>query len=150
MVGGYPPIARVNDASCDRLQGAEGAKPTSRPLGSATVENHFQVQVRVTDDATVFAVSGELDLTSSGELEDAIAELDGSETGLVILDLSGVDFMDSAGLAVVVKAHQRAEDAGRPFGLVNDSSQVRRLLSLTGMDKRMTIAGTREELLGAP
>jgi anti-anti-sigma factor len=56
--------------------------------------------------------------------------------------------MDSAGLAVVVKAHQQAQSAGRPFGLVPGSPQVRRLLSLTGIEERMTVAQSPEELLG--
>jgi anti-sigma B factor antagonist len=112
------------------------------------VEDDFQVQVRTTDGATVLAVIGELDLSSSGELEEALAQLDGSDTGLVILDLREVDFMDSAGLAVIVRAHQRAESAGRPFGVVQGSAQVRRLLSLTGVDGQMTVAKTPEELLG--
>jgi anti-anti-sigma factor len=102
----------------------------------------------MTDDATVFTVSGELDLSSSVELEEALSQLDGSETGLVILDLRNVDFMDSAGLAVVVKAHAQAESAGRAFGVVQGSPQVRRLLSLTRVDAMMTVTQTPEELLG--
>lgn len=97
---------------------------------------------------TVIAVSGELDLMSSGELEEALEELDGSDHGSVVLDLREVEFMDSAGLAVVVRAHQRAESAGTSFGVASASPQVRRLLALTGMDERMTVTRTLEELLG--
>jgi anti-anti-sigma factor len=85
------------------------------------VENDFRVEVRRTDDATVVTVSGELDLVSCTTLEEALEEVDGSHEGLLILDLREVDFMDSAGLAVVVRAHQRAESAGTPFGLVSES-----------------------------
>ena len=112
------------------------------------MQNDFQVEVRELEDATVLAVSGELDLVSSPELEEALARVDGSEPALVILDLREVEFMDSAGLSVLVKAHQRAQSAGRRFGLVNGTPQVRRLLSLTGMDERMTVVQTPEDLLG--
>jgi anti-sigma B factor antagonist len=112
------------------------------------VENEFRVEVRRTDRETVVTVSGELDLTSSAALEEALEQLGGSEPPSVILDLTDVDFMDSAGLAVVVRAHQRAESAGTPFALVSASAQVRRLLSVTGMDERMTVAQTPQELLG--
>jgi anti-sigma B factor antagonist len=112
------------------------------------VEKPFQVEVQRTDNATVFVVSGELDLSSSPELEAAVGQLDSRDTGVVVLDLTAVEFMDSAGLAVVVKAHQQAESAGRAFGLVPGSEQVRRLLSLTGIERRMTVAQTPEELLG--
>ncbi|HWF72676.1 MAG TPA: STAS domain-containing protein [Solirubrobacteraceae bacterium] len=112
------------------------------------MQNEFRLDVRRTDEATVVAVSGELDLVSSTALEEALEELDASKPGFIVLDLTEVDFMDSAGLAVVVRAHQRAESAGRQFGLISASPQIRRLLSLTGMDERLTVAQTSEELLG--
>jgi anti-anti-sigma factor len=112
------------------------------------VENEFRVDVRRTDHATVLAVSGELDLASSATLGQALEEAGGSEPELVVLDLREVEFMDSSGLAVIVKAHQRAQNAGHRLGVINGSPQVQRLLSLTGMDERMTVVGTAEELLG--
>jgi anti-anti-sigma factor len=112
------------------------------------VENEFRVDVRRTDHATVLAVRGELDLASSTTLEQALEEAGGSEPELVVLDLREVEFMDSSGLAVIVKAHHRAENAGHRLGVINGSPQVKRLLSLTGMDERMTVVGTAEELLG--
>jgi anti-sigma B factor antagonist len=112
------------------------------------VENEFRVDVDRTADATVISVSGELDLASSGGLEDTFVDLGDSKPTFIILDLSEVEFMDSAGLAVVVRAHQRAQSSGTRFALVTGSPQVRRLLSLTRMDERMTVAQTSEELLG--
>jgi anti-anti-sigma factor len=48
--------------------------------------------------------------------------------------------MDSTGLSVLVRAHQRAEESGRRLGLVNGSQQVQRLLTLTGVADRLTLA----------
>jgi anti-anti-sigma factor len=112
------------------------------------VEHEFRVEVHTTDEATVLAVSGELDLASSAEFARALEQAAGSDPGLVVLDLREVEFMDSSGLAVLVKAHQRAHDAGQRFGVINGSPQVQRLLSLTGMDERMTMVESPEELLG--
>jgi anti-anti-sigma factor len=112
------------------------------------VENEFRVDVRRTDHATVVTVSGELDLASSGTLDEALEEAGDSEPELVVLDLREVEFMDSSGLAVIVKAHQRAQNGGHRLGVINGSPQVQRLLSLTGMDERMTVVETAEELLG--
>lgn len=112
------------------------------------MENHFLVEVRKLDHATVLVVSGELDLVSSPELEAALQRIESSEPRLLILDLRLVDFMDSAGLSVVVRANQRAQSAGTRFGLVNGAPQVQRLLTLTGMDERIEQARTPEELLG--
>jgi anti-anti-sigma factor len=86
-------------------------------------------------------------LASRPALEQALARENGSDTELVILDLRSLEFMDSTGLSVLVKANQHALETGKRFGLVKGSSQVQRLLSLTGIDERITVADTPEELL---
>lgn len=111
------------------------------------MERAFRVEIERTGETTVLAVSGELDLASSGTLEEAIAGADSSGLALLALDLSAVDFMDSSGLAVLVKTHQRAHDAGRRFGVINCSPQVQRLLTLTGVDERIAVVGSLDELL---
>jgi anti-sigma B factor antagonist len=93
-------------------------------------------------------VSGELDLASSAALEEELARVGESGVSQLIIDLRELEFMDSTGLSTLVKAHQRADEAGREFGLVRGPQQVQRLLSLTGVEDRMTFADTPEELLG--
>jgi anti-sigma B factor antagonist len=113
------------------------------------VQNHVRVEVHSDDRATVIAVSGELDLASSPVLERELERVNVSDTELVILDLRELEFMDSTGLSVVVKANQHAQDAGKRFGLVKGGRQVQRLLSLTRIDDRLTVADRLEELLGS-
>jgi len=112
------------------------------------VQSHFRVEVRAADQATVISVSGELDLASSPALEEELERVAQSNAGVVIVDLRQLEFMDSTGLSVLVKAHQQAEEQGRRLGLVNGSQQVQRLLNLTGVADRLTLADTPEELLG--
>ena len=92
-------------------------------------------------------VSGELDLASGPALEDELARVGSSGVELVVLDLRELEFMDSTGLSILVKANQRAVDAGRRFGLVRGSPQVQRLLDLTGVAEHLTLVDTPEELL---
>ena len=93
----------------------------------------------------ILALSGELDVASSPELE---AELDrAAERELVIVDLRELEFIDSTGLGVLVKAHQQAQESGRRFALVRGGGQVQRLLGLTGLSDQLPVAETREELL---
>lgn len=111
------------------------------------MQSHFRVEVRREDSAIVLAVSGELDLASSPTLEEELSRVGSCDSAIVILDLRELEFMDSTGLSVVVKAHQRAREAGRRFGLVKGRPQVQRLLSLTGVADRMTLADSVQELL---
>jgi anti-sigma B factor antagonist len=112
------------------------------------VQSHFRVEVRSDGRASVITVSGELDLASSGALEEELTRVAESDTEQVIIDLRELEFMDSTGLSTLVKAHQRAQEAGQEFVLVRGSHQVQRLLSLTGVAERLTFADAPEELLG--
>jgi anti-anti-sigma factor len=111
------------------------------------VQSHFRVEVRNAEGTSVISVSGELDLASSPALEEELERVAQSETQLVVVDLRNLEFMDSTGLSVLVRAHQRAEENGRRLGLVNGSQQVQRLLTLTGVADRLTLADVPEELL---
>ncbi len=111
------------------------------------MQSHFNVDQRTDEAATVLAVSGELDLAASPTLEERLDEVFGNGASHLIIDLRQLEFIDSTGLSVLVKAHQRAGESGCRFGLVNGGSQVRRLLSLTGIAERLTVADSPEELL---
>jgi anti-sigma B factor antagonist len=112
------------------------------------VQSHFRVEVSNDGRASVISVSGELDLASSGALEEELARATDSDVEQVVIDLRELEFMDSTGLSTLVKAHQRAAAAGKQFGLVRGPQQVQRLLSLTGVEDRLRFADTPEELLG--
>jgi anti-sigma B factor antagonist len=97
----------------------------------------------------VVVVSGELDLASAPALDDELERGAASSVELVIVDLRGIEFMDSTGLSTLVKAQQRAVDQGHRFGVVRGPQQVQRLLDLTGVGERLTLVDTPEQLLGA-
>jgi anti-sigma B factor antagonist len=113
------------------------------------VQSNLSIEVRDENHAVVIGVSGELDLASSPALEDELERVTASATPLVIVDLRRLEFMDSTGLSVIVRAHQRATEAGQRFGVVKGPQQVQRLLSLTGVAERLTLVDSPEELLDA-
>lgn len=111
------------------------------------MQSHFRVQVSSDGPATVVAVFGELDLASSAALAEELTRIADAGGERVVLDLRGLDFMDSTGLSTVVRSQAQMEQAGRRFGVVRGSQQVQRLLSLTGVADRLELADTPEELL---
>jgi anti-sigma B factor antagonist len=111
------------------------------------VHSVFHVDVRSEGRAAIIAVSGELDLSSSPSLEAELERASGTDSDLLVLDLRRLEFMDSTGLSVIVKAHQRLADEGRALCLVRGSQQVQRLLDVTGVAERIQLADTPEELL---
>ena len=113
-----------------------------------SVQSHFRVETRRHDRVAVLAVTGELDLASSPALEGELERVSQSDAGVVIVDLRELEFLDSTGLSVLVKANRRAVEAGQRFALVRGGPQVQRLLELTGVADRLTVVDTPEELLG--
>jgi anti-anti-sigma factor len=105
------------------------------------------VEVRDQGRGTVLRLFGELDLASSPALEEELQKV--SARQLIVVDLRELEFIDSTGLSVLVKAHQRARELGHQFGLVKGAGQVQRLLGLTGLADRLTIADLPEELLSS-
>lgn len=93
----------------------------------------------------VIGVSGELDLASSPALQEELETGAASRADLVIVDLRQLEFMDSTGLSVLVRAHQRATEHGQRFAVVRGPQQVQRLLSLTGVADRLTLVDAPEE-----
>jgi anti-anti-sigma factor len=110
------------------------------------MQSQFRVEVTSKGEASVVSVIGELDLASSPALEEELERLAAGHAPVVIVDLSALEFMDSTGLSVLVRAHHRSEENGQRFGLVNGSQQVQRLLSLTGVADRLTLQETPELL----
>jgi anti-anti-sigma factor len=94
----------------------------------------------------VVAPTGELDLSGATVLE---AELDrlaeDPELGSVVLDLRGLEFMDSSGLRLVVMADMRAREAGRRFALIRGGETVHRVFEITRMSDRLDFVAGPEE-----
>ena len=98
------------------------------------------------------SVRGELDLNTAPELERPLEDaLEGGDTSILI-DLSGCDFIDSTGIAVIVRAWQRVGRNGDGPGdgdlvLCCSNDQVERLLKITGVESSISILPNRETAL---
>jgi anti-sigma B factor antagonist len=93
-------------------------------------------------DPVVVAVDGEVDLATSPRLAAALDEAltTAGATG-VRVDLSQVEFMDSAGLRVLVAARGRAQDSGLVLTLHEPHDRVRRIIEITGLTEVFGLRG---------
>jgi anti-anti-sigma factor len=101
------------------------------------------VEMEVLDDQRLCVrVSGELDLATSTELEESLAGAISMARG-VVLDLSGLSFMDSTGLAAIISALEQARASGVSFEFAEPlPAQPQRLLELTGVIERLSFTDT--------
>jgi stage II sporulation protein AA (anti-sigma F factor antagonist) len=109
--------------------------------------SQFHLEVRHEKDAAVVVLSGELDRRSAPAVDAEVDRIYQTDAELLILDLRGVEFMDSTGLRSVVLAHRRAEQTGRRLGVVEGSDQVRQLLRWSGLMPVLTVVTDPAELL---
>ncbi len=123
-----------------RTLGDAANQPASRP-GAAPTPDALAVTLEADDQVVHVAVTGEIDLATvevlHRELRPALA------LNLpMCLDMSGVSFMDSTGIAALVKVHNETIiAAAAPLTIVNASAAVRRVLELTGVDQIVNIEG---------
>lgn len=113
------------------------------------MKSELQVEVRQVDRGTVVAVEGELDLASGPLLQAHIDQVLTDRSGTVLIDLRGLEFMDSTGLSIMVKAHHDAEAAARRLVLVKGPPQVQRLLELTGLADRLEVVDDPADAAGS-
>ncbi len=90
----------------------------------------------------VIVANGEIDLASAPRVESA---LEGFSAQTVVLDLRGVEFMDSAGLKVLLNQRSRLDDSGGSLRLVVGDGAVMRLLELTSVVDAFAISDSLEE-----
>lgn len=83
---------------------------------------------------STIALTGELDPATAPLLEDALGELVADDgVGRVVLDLTGLTFLDSSGLRVFVTAREALGTRDAQLALRNPSANIRRLLDITGL-----------------
>jgi anti-sigma B factor antagonist len=124
--------------------GTPGAcPPISQPSGAFVLEIH----VEDTGTYTLCRPTGELDAYTVAQFREALAGVASSKR--VLIDLSAVPFMDSAGLGALIGGIRRARDAEGEVSVACSRPALTRLLHTTGFDRMVTVAETVEEAAAA-
>jgi anti-sigma B factor antagonist len=98
--------------------------------------------------SVVVSFSGEVDLEHSPQAREILLDQVGRRRRLLV-DLSGVDYIDSSGIASLVEAFQKAKKIGIDFALAAPNPAAMRVLALARLDRVFRIFATVEEGLDA-
>lgn len=97
------------------------------------------------ETSMILLVEGEIDLSTSPALREAVLEVFAEDSRRVLISLRGVNHIDSSGMATLVEGLQRAHRTGGRLVLTELDEHVRDLFRMTHLDEVFEIAPTREE-----
>ena len=107
----------------------------------------LDIQVEDGADHTICRPVGELDAYTVGQFREALGEL--ANRPRLLIDLSSVPFMDSAGLGALIGGIRRAREAGGDVAVSCSRPTLIRLLHTTGFDRIVPVAETVDEAAAA-
>jgi anti-anti-sigma factor len=101
------------------------------------------LQITVTDEAEhlVIAPCGDIDVSTAPLFADCLVTAANQAAQPVIVDLTGVTFMDSAGLDALIVGHRLLRSSGVPLRVRNSRSTVRQLIEVTGTGPMFDLDG---------
>ncbi len=103
----------------------------------------LDIQVETNEDYTLCRPVGELDAYTVSQFRDHLSEL--AAVPRLLIDLSEVPFMDSAGLGALIGGIRRNRETGGDVTVACSRSTLTRLLHTTGFDRIVTVTATCEE-----
>ena len=109
--------------------------------------NDLAVAVTSHSHRTVVTVSGEIDLATQGQLRAELNELVVAGQVDLVLDLSGVTFVDSTGLGALIGTRRRVHAFHGSLALVIPNESVMKVFTITGLEKVFAIHDTLDSAL---
>ncbi len=101
------------------------------------------------DGTTVLSAHGEIDVATAPQLRQQIVELASASSAPLVIDLEGVDFLDSTGLGVLVSGLKRFRTLGSDVLLVATRPRILKVFEITGLTQVFSIHSTVEDALSA-
>lgn len=105
----------------------------------------FSITTATRDGYSVVAVVGELDVYTAPALEESLGGLIDDGVSAFAVDLTGVSFLDSTGLGLIIKALKWTREIDGTLKVVADSEKVLKVFRMTGLDSVITITSSVDE-----
>jgi anti-sigma B factor antagonist len=124
--------------------GRRGDHPIARPTISP-----IRIATERAGGVIVVTLHGDVDLESAGDVKQALTGSIENGAATVLVDLTGVTYVDSAGLGAIVGAAKRARASGATFCLCGLQGDVRLTFTVTGLITHLETHADREQALAA-
>jgi len=115
---------------------SDDSKPNDHPVGA----------IERRDGAVIVHLVGELDLYNASEVRSALLAVCAEGPERLVVDLAGVDFVDSTALGVLIEARTKLENR-RSFLLASPGLETHRALQISGLDQHLSVHDTVDAAL---
>lgn len=109
----------------------------------------ISLTTRDQDGFSITEVSGEVDVHTAPELDQCLSEVIAAGGRKIVVDLSAVDFLDSTGLGVLVKALKQVRDEEGSVSVVATTERITKVFRITGLDSAIGVFDSVEQATGA-
>ena len=113
----------------------------ARPAGVGGEDDVLAIRTAFEDGTFVIALYGEVDLANADEVERALLRAEASDATEIVLDLSGLHFIDSTGIRLLVVAHARSRADSNRLSLLRGDDPVQRALDFCGLADDLPFIG---------
>ncbi len=109
------------------------------------MQDSVAVSVSLDREPAIVSIQGELDLSNSDAVRSRLDDV-ALSSRQVILDLEGLEFIDSTGLSTIVRLGKQLKERGGQLALVVTKPSIRKLFSITALDKRFPLFENTQEV----
>ncbi|CAL9509798.1 Anti-sigma-B factor antagonist [Nocardiopsis dassonvillei] len=100
------------------------------------------LSTKVESRSVIVAVEGELDIATTNDLQEHIRSAIEDHGPWLILDMSGLDFMDSSGLNVIINAYRTVRERDGALALAALNERVTKVVRLVGLHRQVPVHQT--------
>ena len=141
---------RASRASTSSTEGGHGqlgsgAAGVNLPMNTPS---HLELAERADGDAVVLAARGIMDMGVAPDLTDRVREILRRRPSMLVVDLTGVTFLATAGMSVLMEAHRKSEELSIAFRVVAQGPVTAKPMQLLGIDDLLAIYPTVDTALG--
>jgi len=111
-------------------------------------DSRLQIDAQPEEGGAVLRLAGDLNMHTCSELRTKLLELIEQQPGRLIVDLSGVGYIDSSGVGTMIEAKRRLERTGGRIVLAGLQARVRSVFEIARLDRYFKIAPSVEEARG--
>lgn len=129
-----------------RLFGRHSARHSARSGRFPAAGDAFAVHCVRDGDRQILAASGELDLGSAWQFEQELRRAEASDSQEILVDLGGLEFIDSAGMQVVIDASARSRYHSKRLMILSGPEHVHRSFELSELVSQLPFVDRRADV----